>query len=207
MFTERARDRGDAGHDQAREIAFMAGKAWRLIAVTVVAAILGGAVAPSPSEYQIKAAFLYNFAKFVEWPAKALLETRTSMTLCILGEDPFGADLEHILDGKTVNGRSIVVKRFSAIRGLEVCHILFISSSERHHLPEILEALGQASMLTVGETERFARLGGIINFTIEDNKVRFEINVDAAERAGLKISSRLLKLGKVIWDRNTREKD
>ena len=207
MFTERARDRGDAGHDQAREIACMAGKAWRLIAVTAVAAILGGAVAPSPSEYQIKAAFLYNFAKFVDWPAKALPGASTSITLCILGEDPFGTDLEQILDGKTVNGKSIVIKRFRGIRGLEGCHILFISSSERHHLPEILGALRGASMLTVGETERFAKLGGIINFTIEENKVRFEINVDAAERAGLKISSRLLKLGKVIWDRNTREKD
>jgi hypothetical protein len=207
MFTERARDRGDAGHDQAREIAFMAGKAWQLIAVTVVAAILGGAVAPSPSEYQIKAAFLYNFAKFVEWPAKALPETSTSMTLCILGEDPFGTDLEQILDGKTVNDKSIVIKRFRGIRGLEVCHILFISSSERHHLPEILDALREASMLTVGETERFAKLGGIINFTIEENKVRFEINVDAAGRAGLKISSRLLKLGKLIRDRSAREKD
>ena len=207
MFTGRARDRGDAGHNQAREIAFIAGKAWRLIAVTVVPAILGGVVAQSSSEYQIKAAFLYNFAKFVEWPAKALPETSTSMTLCILGEDPFGTDLEQSLDGKTVNGKSIAIKRFRGIRGLEVCHILFISSSERLHLPEILDALREASVLTVGETEQFAKLGGIINFTIEENKVRFEINVDAVERAGLKISSRLLKLGKVIRDRSAREKD
>jgi hypothetical protein len=207
MFTESARDRGDAGCGQARDIAFMVGKAWRLIAVMVLAAMLYGAVAPSPSEYQIKAAFLYNFTKFVEWPAKAFRATSRSMTLCILGEDPFGTDLEQILDGKMVNGKSIAIKRFSGMRGLEVCHILFISSSERSHLPEILEALREASMLTVGETERFAKLGGIINFTIEENKVRFEINVDAAERAGLKISSRLLKLGKVIRDRSTREKD
>ncbi len=182
----------------------MIGLIARVIAIMIVSAIVclsaGGTKAQPPSEYQIKAAFLYNFAKFVEWPTKAFRDGSGSMNLCVLGEDPFGDDLEETIQGKIVNGRELMIKRFKALQGVESCHILFISSLERGNLPQILAALKHMSLLTVGEMDRFAKLGGIINFTLQEKRVRFEINVDAAEQAGLKISSQLLKLAKIIRD-------
>jgi hypothetical protein len=176
----------------------MTAQAVHLIAVTAMAGMLLSAFTPSPNEYQIKADFLYNFAKFVDWPTEALPDTSTSMSLCILGEDPFGIDLEEIVNGKQVNGRELLIKRFEGVHGLDACQILFISSSEKHRLEQIMATLKGSSILTVSETEQFTQLGGIIKFTIEENKVHFEINVDTAEQAGLKISSKLLKLAKVI---------
>ena len=160
--------------------------------------VLNARAAPaSLREYQIKAAFLYNFVKFVEWPAEAFAETDGTITIGVLGEDPFGAALE-TLQGKTVKGRKLVIKRFKDLQDLQSSHILFISSSEKEHLPQIFETLKDVSALTVGEMAQFAHGGGIINFTRRKNKIRFEINVDAAERAGLKISSKLLRLAKVV---------
>lgn len=151
-------------------------------------------------EYQIKAAFLFNFIKFVEWPTDGFTHRSTPITLGVLGKDPFGTALDS-LDGKTVKGRRLVVKRSASLQDLQCSHILFISSSENGHLPQIVEALNNSSVLTVGEAARFTRVGGIINFVIKKNKIRFEINVDAAERAGFTISSKLLKLATVIRNR------
>ncbi len=172
-----------------------------LTAVIAASAVVSAQEIPPPTEYQIKAAFLYNFAKFVEWPATALRGQGAPIIVAVLGEDPFGADLEQILDGKTAGGRQLVIRRFKGVRDLGLCHILFVSSSERERLREILRALQNSTVLTVGETEGFAGLGGIINFILEENRVRFEINIDAADRARLKISSKLLKLARIIRDR------
>lgn len=171
-----------------------------LIAMIAVSVVATGAETPSLDEYQVKAAFLYNFAKFVEWPADALPDASASITLCILGEDPFGITLEQTISGKIVIGRKLVIKRLKEIYSskLEVCHILFISLSEKRRLLPLLEVFKDASVLTVSEIEWFAKVGGIIHLTLEEGKVRFEINVAAAERARLKISSRLLRLAKVI---------
>jgi hypothetical protein len=152
------------------------------------------------TEYQVKAAFLYNFARFIDWTPKAFQDTNASFIFCVFGEDYFGADLDRVVSGKSVNAREIVVRRLKALQGLESCHIAFISSSETNRLPQVLRAIKNTAVLTVGEIEGFAQQGGIINFTVEDNKVRFEINVDNAERSGLKISSRLLKVARVIRD-------
>lgn len=176
----------------------MIGKVFNPIVIIIAFVILSNTVASSPREYQVKAAFLYNFVKFVEWPGEALPDTSATITLCMLGEHPFGINFEQTIRGKIVKGRELVIERFKEILGLEGCHILFVSSSEKSRLPQILEAIKDMSLLTVGETERFAKLGGIINFFIEENKVRFEINTDAAKRARLQVSSNLLKLAKVI---------
>jgi hypothetical protein len=176
-------------------------KVWSAIAVIAAFAVVGAAETSPLTEYQIKAAFLYNFAKFVEWPATALRDPRAPVIVGVLGEDPFGEDLDDTLSDKVVGGRQLVVKRFGRLRDVGASHILFISSSERGRLPEILRALQHMSILTVGETEEFARLGGVVNFLLEDNKVRFEVNVDAAERAGLKVSSKLLRLARIVRDR------
>jgi hypothetical protein len=153
---------------------------------------------PVAGEYEVKAAFLYNFARFVEWPSAALPAATTPLTLCVLGDDPFGADLDRAVDGKDVNGHPLVVKRLKEFEDAVHCHIVFIATSDRTRLLRSLDGLRHASVLTVGETDDFLQLGGIINFDIRDNRVRFGINVAAATRAGIKISSKLLRLAESV---------
>ncbi len=148
---------------------------------------------PQPlREYRIKAAFLYNFAKFVEWPSEAFEDNDSTLILGVFGDDPFGAALQS-LRGKTVRGRRLTIKRFDSLLDLDQCHILFITASGQQQQQEALESLQGSNVLTVGEMQRFAQMGGIINFVIRKNKLRFEINLNAGKRAGLVISSQLLK--------------
>ncbi len=158
------------------------------------------APAQAASEYQLKAAFLYNFAKFIEWPPDAFADANAPIILGLIGEDPFGRVLEQTISGKTANARPLLIKRLKWGENLRDCTILFISASERKRLAQIFESVKGAGVLTVSEMERFAQLGGVVNFTMKENKVGFEINVDAAERARLKISSKLLSLAKVLSD-------
>jgi hypothetical protein len=146
-----------------------------------------------PTEYQVKAAFLYYFVKFVEWPA----DLPDPITICVLGEDPFGPVLERTIKGKQVGGKHLSIKRSRDLANLNSCQILFVSSSEKDRFPEIFDTLGNAAILTVGDTDDFSQLGGIINFFIEENKVHFEINLNAASGARLKISSKLLNVARV----------
>ena len=146
-----------------------------------------------PSEYEIKAEFVYRFALFVEWPASAFGTSTSPLVICVLGDDPFGPALETV-EGRTARGRTVVVRRFDGLEDLGECHILFISSSERERLADVMEFLGSSSVLTVGEMEDFAERGGIINLTVARNNVRFEINLGAGDRAGLQLSSQLLDL-------------
>jgi len=150
------------------------------------------------SEYQVKAVFLYNFAKFIEWPP-TMFENNDNITLCVLGEDPFGNFLSS-LEGKNIKDKKFAIKRIKTIKNIKQCHILFISSSEKNHLYNIFNYIKVKGLnvLTVGDTKGFTQKGGIINFIIINNKVRFEINIDAAKQAGLKISSKLLKLAKIV---------
>jgi uncharacterized protein DUF4154 len=145
------------------------------------------------SEYAVKAAFLYNFAKFVEWPAGTFRQSPGAVTFCVVGQDPFAGELERVIAGKTVAGRPVAIRYLAQLGGVESCQILFVSSAERLRFEQIL-AVARRGVLTVGENEAFARAGGIINFTVSDSRVRFQIDQGAAERAGLTISSRLLEL-------------
>ena len=145
-------------------------------------------------EYQIKAAFLYHFIQFVEWPDDAMLPNQP-IVVGILGVDPFGADIE-TLKGKEIRGRPLLIQRYTNVSDVTRCHLLFISASERNQLDGILKSLHGESVLTVGEMDAFVDYGGIINFILLDNKIRFQINTGAAEKAGLRISSKLLKLAK-----------
>ncbi len=154
-------------------------------------------LAQAADEYQVKALFLYNFAKFVDW-APAM--QAGSICVGVLGDDSFGDVLEQIVKGKTVNGRSLVIKRLKRHEDGKTCHIVFVSASERKQLRTILSGLGNCGVLTVGEIQGFAASGGVINFEIVDSKVRFEVNIDAAERAGLKLSSKLLSLATIVPD-------
>ncbi len=150
------------------------------------------------SEYQIKAAYLYYFTTFVDWPSETYSRTAETVVVGVLGEDPFGAILDETFRGKSVNSRKLVVKRFANIKDARDSHVLFISNSERDRLPSILKALEGASVLTVGDLDRFASRGGQIAFRTEDKKVRFDINVAAVQRAHLKISAQLMKLGRIV---------
>jgi len=148
----------------------------------------------SPTEYQIKAAFLYNFAKFVEWPPQAFADAQSPIVIGVLGKNVFDDNLEKIIHGKTVNNRPFLFKELHTATEATNCHILFISVSEKEKLPKILESLRGTSVLTVSESDQFIASGGMINFVIEDQKVHFQINDKAAKKAGLKISSKLLSL-------------
>lgn len=167
-----------------------------LLAVCFLGPLSSTVRAQSSSEYQVKAAFLYNFAKFVDWPAEAFAGSNGKLVIGVIGDDPFGGALDQAINGKTVNGRSLVVHRLKWGQDLRSCHVLYISSSERTRLRQIVESLRGASVLTVGEMGQFNQQGGIINFILEANKVRFEINSRGADQARLRISSKLLSLAK-----------
>ena len=156
---------------------------------------------PDASEYLIKAGSIYNFAKFVEWPSTAFSQPDSPIMIGVLGTDPFGSVLDRLVEDKKIGQRGFVVKRYKwgkDLKDLKECKILFVSASEKAHIDEIVQAVKGLPILMVGETPGFAERGGIIRFTLEDNRVRFEINVDAAHQADLNISSRLLTLAKII---------
>jgi len=148
------------------------------------------------AEYQVKAAYLYNFAKFVEWPEKSFSNPDTPVTFCVIGDDPFGQALD-TLQVKTVKNRKVAVKRVSGLNETGGCHVLFIGSADR--TDELLQSLKGRPTLVVGETERFVWRGGMIGFLMERNKVIFEINEGVARKAGLQISSQLLKLARTVY--------
>ena len=148
-------------------------------------------------ELKIKAAFIYNFFKFVEWPDKALGDADGTISICILGKDPFG-ELFDPVKGSNVLGKRLLVRNISSLKNMDDCHILFVSSSERDKLSSIITYLGKSSVLTVSEIDDFARRGGIIGFYKKENNIRFKINLGAANSAGLKISSKLLELAKIV---------
>jgi hypothetical protein len=150
------------------------------------------AQAPKTTEYQVKAAYMANFSKFVDWPAKAA--KGESFNICVLGQDPFGPVLDAAVAGATVDGVPVAAKRISRPQDALNCRVLFISSSEDSQWKEIQAALRQLSVLTVSDMHEFARRGGIVQFILDGNRVRFEVNLAATGPPGLTLSSELLKL-------------
>lgn len=146
------------------------------------------------SEYEVKAAYLFNFGRFVEWSDKAAIPKDGPFEICVLGQDPFGSTLDTTLAGTSLKGKSVSPKRILKAQDVSNCRILFISSSEDSHLKDILDALDKTSVLTVSDIPGFSQRGGMIQFVQEGSKVRFEINLARAEEAGLSLSSELLKV-------------
>ncbi|HKY33542.1 MAG TPA: YfiR family protein [Candidatus Polarisedimenticolia bacterium] len=162
---------------------------------------LSDVVTKRATEYEMKAAYLYYFATFVTWPSETLSNASTGqqdLVIGILGDDPFGALLEETIRGKKVNDHRLIVRRFESVTEARESNILYISSSEKDDLSHILSTLEGAAVLTVGEMEGFASRGGQIGFLTEERKVRFEINVGAVKRAGLKVSAQLMKLARIV---------
>lgn len=149
-------------------------------------------------EYIVKAGFLFNFAKYVEWPAEAFEKADTPITIGIVGTDPFGDGLEKTLKNKTVKNRSFVIQRFQESAAVQRCHILFVPRTEKDKIQELLKHIESWPVLTVGEDEGFARAGGTTNILIENEKPRLQVNLDAAEKARLTIDSKLLKVATIV---------
>jgi len=154
---------------------------------------------PEPfSEYQVKAVFLLRIPSFVAWPPRAFPDPDSPIDICVLGKDPFGSVLDRVVKGATVKGRKVAIHRVDSGDTVPSCHVLFISDSLRHRLRDILAQLGEKSILTVGDFPGFAREGGMINLGRDGNRVRVVINLGAARRAHLGISSKLLKLSEIV---------
>ena len=161
---------------------------------------------PKPSEYQVKAAYLYNFGRFIKWPAGVAAGKGDSFPVCVLGRDPFGPILDSTLAGEALEGKPVVIRRIAKEQDATDCRILFVSSTEERHLKEILAATDQAGVLTVSDIPGFSRRGGMIQFVMEGDRVRFEINLATAESARLVLSSELLKVAAAVR-RNARSGD
>ena len=147
---------------------------------------------PQFNEYHEKAACILNFTRYVEWPPKSFKDTNSPIVISILGQDRFGEDLRILLSDKTVQGRKLGVRRISSLDEFKDSQILFISESEKKRTARVLQLLKRTPVLTVGETDKFLQAGGIINFRLKDGSLCLDINHAAAERVGLKISSKLL---------------
>jgi uncharacterized protein DUF4154 len=154
--------------------------------------------AQAPSEYQVKAAYIFNFLKFVEWPEDPFPDARGKWVVGYVGDGPVGEELARLFNGKEVLGRTLQVKKFQITGALRDCNILFIGQSEKKRLPTILPALSGSSVLTVGDMEDFVGSGGMIQLFVEDTRVRMAIDVSATSRARLKISSKMLLLAHVV---------
>jgi len=150
------------------------------------------------SEYDLKAAFLFNFTQFVEWPPEAFPDASTPITIGILGEDPFGGSLDEIVADEVVRNRRLLVRRFRDVAQVDRCHVLFVSPSETRDLDRVFSALDRRSILTVGETADFTARSGVVAFVLSHNRLRLRINLSAARAARLTISSKLLRQAQIV---------
>jgi hypothetical protein len=157
-----------------------------------------GSAAQAPTEFQVKAAYLFNFLKFVEWPEDPAPDPHGKWVIGFVGESPIDGELTHLAEGKNVLGHELLVKKFQAAEDLRACNILFITDSEKRRLPAILVALRGSSVLTVADMDSFVGSGGMVQFVVEDARVRVAIDVGATSRARLKISSKLLALAQIV---------
>jgi hypothetical protein len=166
------------------------------VAVLFAAAALGQT--EETHEYEVKAAFLFHFAQFVDWPSETFKSDTSPLTYCTIGEDPFQGALEASLNGKTVGARHLRVTHIKQAQEIPECQILFIGGMEKKRMSNVLASIRGTPVLTVGDADHFVNEGGVIGFSLEEKKIRFEINLNAATEAKLKISAKLLALAKTV---------
>lgn len=164
-----------------------------VVALAVLVSSCAFGQGSKPTEYQVKAVYIYNFSRFVEWPSKPG-QLVDGFSICVLGQDPFGQNLNSALANVTIAGKKVAVKRISTPQEAESCRVLFISGSEEKRLKQILGVLDGASILTVSDMPEFAERGGMMQFVWDGDRVRFEVNLATAAHAGLSLSSELLKV-------------
>jgi len=160
--------------------------------------VTSGRGAEALKEYELKAAFVYNFSKFIEWPTNRLHGASTPFVVAVAGTSPCAAELGKIAKERKVNGRTIIVKTVQTPAEARDAQVLFVAASEDSRLKEWLAGIHGAGVLSIGESERFSKEGGMINFLLEGEKIRFDLNIDQAEDTGLKISAQLQKLARTI---------
>jgi uncharacterized protein DUF4154 len=173
----------------------------KMILVTLVSVFLTGHLAAegnASSEYAIKAAFLFHFAQFAEWPPTAFKDPNAPLTFCTLGEDEFHGALDESISGKTIGNRPLRAQHLKQIEEIEGCQVVFVGVDDKKRILALLASLKDSPVLTVGESEHFAQDGGMIGLCLEENKIRFEINLGSVEHAKLKLSARLLALAKTV---------
>jgi YfiR/HmsC-like len=172
---------------------------FRLSLIVLAAGALQlSAQAPAFDEYQVKAAFLYNFAKFVEWPPGTFANANDPIGICIIGQNPVGSTLEDMVQGKKIGDRAFVVRRLSGTQQVRNCQILFVAAVEPKRTRSLLEAFKGAGILTVGETDDFTAAGGIIGMKLEGTHIRLQIALETAGSTRLRISSKLLGLAEIV---------
>jgi hypothetical protein len=171
---------------------------WAALAITLVFASAVNGRTQGPSEYQVKAAYLYGFGRFVEWPASSPAASGTAFVLCVLGADPFGRVIDEVAANAVMKEEPVRIHRISRLDESEPCHTLFISSSEDVQVAKLLEGLNHRAVLTVSDAPQFAQRGGMIGFSVESNRVRFTVNLGAAKDAGLTLNSELLRVAAAV---------
>jgi hypothetical protein len=186
-----------------------AGRGWRIVKTLLALVLFWHATAVAAGaqsqslEMRLEAAFLYNFARFVEWPNDSGAPSSTPVTFCVLGSAEFQDALEQSLAGKTLNGHPVLARRIGHPGDTLQCRVAFIGWDERKHMPAVLEALNGAPVLTVADFEQFASHGGMIQLNKQGNKFHFAVNVDAVTRHGLRVSSKLLQLAELVHESGT----
>lgn len=170
----------------------------RLLCVAMVVCFARVEGAEVSKEYQLKAAFLYNFAKFVDWPTQAFSDTNSLIVVGVYGRNPFGSELEKAVKDRRLSGRAIVVRSVSSPQEAAKVHMLFVPTTEDAKVEALMAGLKGTPILTVGESEAFSNHGGMITFALENEKLRFDINIEPAERSNLKLSAQLQKLARTV---------
>jgi hypothetical protein len=169
----------------------------RIALIFVLCAMTCAYASPTP-EYQVKAAFLFNFSQFVSWPPQAFSSASAPIIIAVLGQDPFGPDLDAIVSGEHVNGHPLLVRRYRDVSEIDGCHILFIDRSESAELSQIIHSLRGRAILTVSDIARSAQSGVMIDLVTENDHIRMHVNLAAARASGLTMSSQLLSLAQII---------
>lgn len=184
----------------------MKNKAAKLLCAMLVLCLLCGMKNQKPedppTEYQLKAVFLFNFTQFVAWPSKSFDNDKDPFIIGILGENPYGNFLDETVRGESVNGHRIIIRRYNTIQDIKTCHILYINLKNQNDLEDVLTKFKNRNILTVGDASKFTQLGGMISFVITNNKVGIKINLGAANDADLSISSKLLRLATIVKAKN-----
>jgi hypothetical protein len=171
-----------------------------LVALLAACLLPVSARAEATPEYKLKAAYLFNFARFAKWPTNAFATADSPLVIGVLGDNPFDGELEKLVAGRPVGGRAVVVKQVANFEDAKACQVVFIPASEQANLQRHLETLRGAPVLTIGESPELLDAGGVIRFLIEEKKIRFEINKGQADGAGLQLDSQLLNLAKTVRD-------
>jgi hypothetical protein len=171
---------------------------WLYLGTALAAAVPVNGATEAPSEYQVKAVFVFNFSQFVEWPQQAFAPDGKQFVIGVLGSDPFGERLEEAVRGEVINQRQLVIRRFQRVEDVQDCQILFIDRSQSGQLPRILTTLDHRSILTVSDLDRSSEKGVMIQFATLNNHIRLRINVESARAAGLVISSKLLRPAEIV---------